>query len=107
MWRHIGATAVLLLFAATPFEAQRGAMSVDLPALSRDGAVEEVARVELEAGLRGAHVERASALWIDEPRLVNGIRALINYYMEIASPNLPNFSLTGSGTSRSKGSSER
>src|SRR6266571_2914369 len=52
-------------------EAQRRAMSVDLPALSRDAAVEKVAGVELDAGLRGAHVERASTFRINETRRVD------------------------------------
>src|SRR5437870_4982789 len=49
-------------------QAQRAAMLVDMARLARDRAVEEIAGVELQAGLRRRDIERSAALRIFELR---------------------------------------
>src|SRR4051812_44916678 len=49
-------------------ETERRALFVDLAALARDLSVQEIARVELDAGLGGEHVHRAPARGIDDVR---------------------------------------
>src|SRR4029453_6441237 len=44
------------------------AVLVDLPALAGDRAVEEVAGVELQPGLRGQNLERTAGLRLDHAR---------------------------------------
>ena len=48
------------------FQTERGAMAVYAAALSGDRAIEEVPGIELDAGLRGADVERTAAARVDD-----------------------------------------
>lgn len=55
-------------------EAEAGAVAVDAAALAGDGAVQVVPRIELDAGLGGLDLERATREGLDDPGDERGIR---------------------------------
>jgi len=50
------------------FQAKSIALLVDVPLLSGDGAVQEIARVELHARFCRGNLQGAPAVWFDDPR---------------------------------------